>query len=384
MLGFGRPDPKFMRKTKSLQNSSDLRPIAKLGESELLHLADMVPQIVWMCTPTGLNIYFNRRWVEYTGMTLEESYGEGWNRPFHPDEQEIARQAWNHAVATGDPYQVESRLRAANGTYRWFLVRGESFKQADGRTLKWFGTCTDIHEMKLAEQALLRSEKLASAGRMAASVAHEINNPLAAITNLLYLAKSNEEVSDVRSYIEEAEAELNRVAHITRQSLGFYSESTSPALSSMQGLLESAIEVLKAKTTATQARIEKSWGGDVQLSVVAGEVKQVFANLLLNSLEAIPPGGVVKIRTSMAYDEKSQARCFRVTLADNGPGITRRHHSQLFEPFFTTKGTTGTGLGLWVSKQILDKHRATIRVRSRADGQGTGTVVRITFRSQQQ
>src|SRR5665213_344369 len=108
-----------------LQNSGDqsqLHPAANLGEAELVHLADLVPQMVWMCTPDGANIYFNQRWVDYTGMTLEESYGPGWNKPFHPDEQQISLQAWHRAVQTGTQYQVESRIRARDGSYRLSLI----------------------------------------------------------------------------------------------------------------------------------------------------------------------------------------------------------------------------------------------------------------------
>jgi PAS domain S-box-containing protein len=115
----------------------DVYPSPNLGQAELAHLADLVPQMVWMCTPDGANIYFNRRWVDYTGMTLDESYGPGWNKPFHPEDPEASWQAWHQAVQTGTQYQVESRLRARNGTYRWFLMRGEPFKEADGRTVKW-------------------------------------------------------------------------------------------------------------------------------------------------------------------------------------------------------------------------------------------------------
>ncbi|HEY5214822.1 MAG TPA: ATP-binding protein [Acidobacteriaceae bacterium] len=365
-----------------LQNSGDqsqLHPAANLGEAELVHLADLVPQMVWMCTPDGANIYFNQRWVDYTGMTLEESYGPGWNKPFHPDEQQISLQAWHRAVQTGTQYQVESRIRARDGSYRWFLMRGEPFKEADGHTVKWFGTCTDIHDMKLAEQALLQSEKLASVGRMAVSVSHEINNPLEAVTNLLYLAKNSEEISTIRSYLDDAEHELNRIAHITRQSLGFYRESSKASPSSIQQLLESAIDVMTAKITAKHACIETRWGNDVQLSVVAGELRQVFANLLANCLDAIPVRGTVKIRTSVGFDYQKKQQCFRVTMADNGQGIPRHLRSQIFEPLFTTKGAGSTGLGLWVSRQILEKHHATIRVRSRAEGIPSGTVIRITL-----
>jgi PAS domain S-box-containing protein len=122
-------------------------------------LVNLVPQFVWICTNEGLNIYFNERWLKYTGLTLEESYGTGWNAPFHPEEKQRAWDAWNQATATGDTYIVESRIRAADGSYRWFLMRGEPVRAATGGIVKWFGTCTDIHEMKQAQEALRESEE---------------------------------------------------------------------------------------------------------------------------------------------------------------------------------------------------------------------------------
>ena len=124
------------------------------SESAFATLANLVPQLVWMCTPDGLNVYFNQRWVEYTGLTLEESYGRGWNTPFHPDDKQAAWDAWNHATQTGENYRVESRLRAADGNYRWFLMLGEPLRNAQGSVVRWFGTCTDIEDLKQAEEAL--------------------------------------------------------------------------------------------------------------------------------------------------------------------------------------------------------------------------------------
>ncbi|MEO6911510.1 MAG: PAS domain-containing protein [Edaphobacter sp.] len=135
-------------------------------------LADYIPQFVWICTPDGANIYFNQQWIHYTGLSLEESSGSGWNMPFHPDDKQKAWDAWDRALQTGMPYQVESRLRAADGTYRWFLMQGKALTLSFGEVDRWFGTCTDIEDLKRAEQALLQSEKLASVGRMAASIAH--------------------------------------------------------------------------------------------------------------------------------------------------------------------------------------------------------------------
>ncbi len=124
------------------------------SETKFRTLSELAPQLVWACTPDGLNVYFNQRWVDYTGLSLEESYGRGWNTPFHPDDKQTAWDAWNQAVATGNTYRVESRLRAANGSYRWFLMRGVPVRDDSGNIVKWFGTCTDIDDLKRAERTL--------------------------------------------------------------------------------------------------------------------------------------------------------------------------------------------------------------------------------------
>jgi len=166
---------RVQERTRELSNSNIIlsayikereRAQAALHESEAAFrtLAESVPQLVWICNPDGLNVYFNQRWVEYTGLTLEESYGRGWNTPFHPDDKQAAWQAWNHAVESGDTYRVESRLRRADGSYHWFLIRGVPSRDDAGQIVKWFGTCTDIDDLKQAEQeARSARERLALA-----------------------------------------------------------------------------------------------------------------------------------------------------------------------------------------------------------------------------
>ena len=236
----------------------------------------------------------------------------------------------------------------------------------------------DISERKRTEEALLRSEKLASVGRMAATIAHEINNPLAAITNTLYLARMKaDDPTSVRDFLDVAEDELKRITHITRQTLGFYRESSSPSAVSVTDVLESAVDLMKSKIGAKQAVIEKEWQGETTASAIAGELRQVFSNLLGNSLDAIDEGGTIRLRVSTGHDFKDGRRTVRVSVADNGKGIATASRPHIFEPFFTTKGTVGTGLGLWVTRQIVDKHHGKMRVRSSTEGPHRGTVFMV-------
>ena len=130
------------------------------ADLEFRSLAEAMPQIVWATRPDGWNIYFNQQWVDYTGMTLEESYGHGWNKPFHPDDQQRAWEAWQRATQYNERYSLECRLRRADGAYRWWLIRGVPMLGANGEILKWFGTCTDIEELKHAEAALQEANDL--------------------------------------------------------------------------------------------------------------------------------------------------------------------------------------------------------------------------------
>ena len=232
----------------------------------------------------------------------------------------------------------------------------------------------NITERKRSEELLLRAEKLTSVGRMAAAIAHEINNPLDAVMNLVFLAANTKELPEsARHFLETADDELKRVAHMTRQSLGFYRESGVPTLTSVSAVLNSAVDLMKSRIKVKQAIIEKQFDGNVQITAISGELRQVFSNLLSNSLDAINERGVIKIRVSAGRHR------IRVTIADNGKGVSKSIRRRIFEPFFSTKGAVGTGLGLWVSQQIIEKHGGTIRVRSSSDGLRKGTTFSVAL-----
>jgi len=219
---------------------------------------------------------------------------------------------------------------------------------------------------KKAEEALIGSEKLASAGRMAAVLAHEINNPLAAIMNLLFLAQATADVpAPVLQYLKMADDELKRIAHITRQTLGFYRESFVPKTFHVATLLNSVIDLLQAKMVSTHVIVETQCDDQLQMTAIFGELRQVISNLMLNSLDALGEGGRVTLRASSSRNPLDGSSRIRITIADNGQGISAATLPRIFEPFFTTKGSTGNGLGLWVCKQIIEKHGGSIWVRSR-------------------
>jgi len=239
---------------------------------------------------------------------------------------------------------------------------------------------TDNSARKQAEEALLRSEMLASAGRMAASIAHEINNPLEAIMNTLYLARMAVNApTEALEYLDIADGELMRIAHITRQTLGFYREYSAATSNSAADLISSVVDLLQAKIRANGANVEQQCEETLQVMGIAGELRQVLANLLANSLDAVGPDYRIVLRASASVDPNTGRRRIRITVADCGHGMEASTTKQIFDPFFTTKGTVGTGLGLWVCKQLVGKNGGSIRVRSTTDGPRRGTTFSVVL-----
>ena len=239
----------------------------------------------------------------------------------------------------------------------------------------------DVTQRQLTERALRESEKLAATGRLAATIAHEINNPLESITNVLYLLEKYPRLeAGAKQYVVLAEKELQRVVHITRQTLGFYREAAHPGEVRLAQVVEDALAIYERKIESYGISVEKRFDSAGVVSGFPGELRQVVSNLLSNALDALPQSGSLKIHVYNSREWKGEQRPgVRVLVADNGAGIAERNLRRIFEPFFTTKGEKGTGLGLWVISGIVRKHGGHIRVRSSARQGRSGTCFAVFF-----
>ena len=233
----------------------------------------------------------------------------------------------------------------------------------------------DVTEARKTEEALRKSEQLAAAGRLAASIAHEINNPLEAVTNLLFLASMDPSVTgNSRHLLEQADRELRRLAHIAARSLKFYRQNSAPVMSSLEELIESVLFFYETEINVRQIQLERRYQAAPSVLYHQGEFRQVITNLIGNALDALSRRNgriIIAVRPATGADGQKGVA---VTVADSGSGMDREMRSRLFHPFATTKGEAGTGLGLWVSKGILDKHQTRISVRSKVN---CGTVFRL-------
>jgi len=251
--------------------------------------------------------------------------------------------------------------------------------------VRWVGVIVlDASDRKRSEEALRRSEKLAVTGRLAASIAHEINNPLEAITNLLFLMRSFSTLDEqTLNYVSMAEHEVRRIVEITQQTLRFYRQSTLPARATVSELLDSVLSLHQGRFNALDILVERDFDPSLDLFCFAGEIRQVMANLVSNAVDAISNGGRILVRARKSHNWRNPSQAgVRFVVADTGCGMDPDVCQRVFEPFFTTKEDTGTGLGLWVSHAIIVKHRGVVHVRSRvAAPQGTaangGTVFEI-------
>jgi PAS domain S-box-containing protein len=276
----------------------------------------------------------------------------------------------------------ELQMAGTKGDARHWLVNLYPVKS--GQDVRWVGAVMiDTTERRRSEDTLRRTEKLAAAGQLAASIAHEINNPLEAVTNLLFLLRTQASLDDEATrFAEMAQHELARVSEITQQTLRFYRPSTSPAVANVGEILDSILTLHSGRVHTLRVEVIRRYGNDIDLYCLSGALRQVFANLITNALDALNGGGQLLIRAERSHCWKDGRTGVRVVVADSGSGMPVEVRLRIFEPFFTTKLATGTGLGLWVTQDIMEKHQGSIVVRSRCElpeREASGTVFMLFF-----
>jgi PAS domain S-box-containing protein len=278
----------------------------------------------------------------------------------HPEDRERFMHNWDESIAERQPLNQSFRTLTAEGKERWISCRGTPEWDESGLAVHYSGIFLDITGRKEAENVLREFEKLAAAARLSAAIAHEINNPLSAVTNLVYLAKGTPGVP--RSAAEQltlAEQELERVGHATRQALGFYRESSRTERIDIQELIESVLKIFWTKIAEKKITVLRNFLKCAPVYGVRGEIRQVVSNLLANAIDAVSEGGAITVGIRPADEEGA----IEIMVADDGHGIAAEHLDHIFEPFFTTRTRTKTGLGLWVAKQIVERHQGTIELR---------------------
>lgn len=247
-----------------------------------------------------------------------------------------------------------------------------SFKAHEGQ--RFTGFIRDISDREKMHAALMQSEKLAAVGRLASSIAHEINNPLEAVTNLLYLARNTADRAVLQDYLDLADQELRRVSVIANQTLQFHKQSASPAHADCDELIDGSLTLFQGKLSNAHIAVERRRRARRQASCVAGEIRQVLNNLLGNAIDATPRQGRILARSRNATDWKSGRTGVLLTIADTGTGIAPGVRERMFEPFFSTKGEVGSGLGLWICHHLVIKNNGVLRVRTRQAPGPSGTV----------
>ncbi len=277
-------------------------------------------------------------------------------------------------VGRGIPIQL-ARLPGHPLELRYLDFVYQPRREPDGSVSGIIVLGVDVTDARRSEQILLQSEKLNAVGRLASSIAHEINNPLEAVTNLIYLAQSAAVNPDAKQYLASAEIELRRVSAIANQTLRFHRQSTNPGPVTAASLIDATLPLYQGRISNAGVKVERRDRAQRMVTCLDGEIRQVLSNLIGNAIDAM--SGTerrLSIRTRNSTDWRTGRRGVTVTVADTGSGMSADTISHVFEPFFTTKGNNGTGLGLWISREIIDRHQGSLRVKSRQAAHCSGTV----------
>jgi PAS domain S-box-containing protein len=296
------------------------------------------------------------------------------------EDQAYTSETLQHFLESGGLYSAEYRVESADGIQTWVSASGNANFAPNGIDITGMvGTVQDITTRKTQENALRQSEKLAATGRLAATIAHEINNPLEAVTNLIYLSRTDPDVPpQVQFLLETADAELARVAQIAQQTLGFYRDTTRPVEINLNELLQSVVDLFARKMVSRKITCTVDLEPGLCINGLQGEIRQVFSNLIVNAIDAFTYSptqkpGRIHLRGRHLHGRRPAVS---ILICDEGSGISTSARQRIFSPFFTTKLSVGTGLGLWVTRGFVEKQGGRITFRSQTEAP-SGTMFRV-------
>ena len=339
----------------------------KLAEERSRALIDAIPQQIWSGPSDGSLDFCNARWRSYMGLTLEELQGEGWQSMLHPDDRERVLKAWRESVTTGTPYEQEERHRGADGQYHWFLARALPLRDSKGLIVRWYGTNTDIEDRKRAEAALqeahanlARVSGVVAMGELAAAIAHEVNQPLAAIvTNanfcLRQLTGAETNIGKLREVIWEIANDGTRASAIISRIRALLQKGVPERVEiDVNQIIEEVAVLLRDKLIRNRVSLRTDLGSDIPR--VCGDyvqLQQVLINLVMNGIEAM--GSLAHQPRELLVKSARNHNGILIQVQDSGEGLDMQHAERIFEPFFTTK-PEGIGMGLSISRSIVESH----------------------------
>ena len=328
----------------------------------------------------GTILTWNKAAERMYGYRADEMIGRNVSRLVPPDRPQEVTQILQRLRGGEKIEQFETSRQTKDGNTVQVSLTISPVHDAHGQVIAASTIARNITQTKMAEEALRNSERLAVAGRMAATIAHEINNPLETVTNVLYLLSRNARLDEAaRQHLKIADEELRRIAQITRSTLGLYRErDTTPGTVSLSEMIDNLLMFYQRQVQSLGVKVEKHFDSSGRVIGVSGELRQVVANVMANAIDALSVTGTkLQLHVYESADWRDLGkRGIRVVVADDGPGMNAETQANLFHPFYTTKGQKGTGLGLWVSRGIINKHGGSIRLRSRT-GSRHGTCFAI-------